>query len=138
MISLWKIVSIVLGSSDSARCGFLAACGSYGLGGFGEAKRGHICVNGLVIALACPVGFMPDPDVAAFSHSLVKCCPCRQMRVTATLGVGLQILDRAPVLEDNHRPREPGVGAEESQLGMLPQLAQHPRHRHRNGEPFVD
>lgn len=61
-----------------------------------QAEPRHIHVNGLVLAGARAVGFVPDADVAVGADVLVECAPRRQVFGVFHLRVCDQVFGRCP------------------------------------------
>jgi len=98
----------------------------------GEAGRWHVDVHALGLGdLVCLV---PDPDCSwEFARAFVEGTPSRTVGGIALAGVPIDVLGRAPVL-DQDRPPQSGhhLVTEETGLGVSRQLGEHRWHR---GDP---
>src|SRR5690349_548583 len=132
------IVSPLRANAHSSHGGLpLPLCGD-GLSRPGQTEQRHVVVDAFEIAWPHAVGFMPDADVAVVCDRAIERRPCRAMRSLCVLGVTIQIVERAPILQCDRGVADPRVKAEETQVAVLTQFAKHPRHCPRDREPLMD
>src|SRR4051794_36332151 len=79
-----------------------------------KADARHVAVDRLVLARADAVGLVPDPDVARSADQPVEALPRRQVLGVGIARVALEIVERAPVLDDDRARRQEALrGAKE-------------------------
>jgi hypothetical protein len=120
-------------------CGFHAAGGWDYLACLGEAEWRHVDVDALVLALADRVRLMEDADRAVVAYGAIKGSPCGQVGFVAGVGIGIEVVNAAPILErhDGATAKE-GLYVQEAKVWLSGELFEHARHGLGDGEPLVD
>src|SRR4051794_13127172 len=68
--------------------------------GLAQPVRGHVPVDGLVVPRFDQERLVPDPRAAALSDPPPVLAPDLQVRIVLVPGERLEVLERAPVLDD--------------------------------------
>src|ERR1051325_9523550 len=115
----WPVKGSISGHHSSAGGFAVAGCGDE-FGDAAEADGRHPAVDGFVLAGAHLVGLVPDADVAAtLAHAAIEGDPGGPVLVIVRAGVGFELLEGAPVLDDQERGKDV---AEETAIGLALQL----------------
>jgi hypothetical protein len=124
-----------------AGCGIAkVAGGGIVRAGAGEAVAGHVEVDGLRLSGSDLIGLMPDSNNAfGVSGALIEGLPGGEMVGVTSVGVGEEMIEATPILDERRSTRgEAGLGAEEAEGGVSVELLDHGRHGSEGGKPLTN
>lgn len=107
--------------------------------GAGETVARHVGVDALGVSRGDLIGLVPDADDAVrVSRALVEGLPRGKVFGIVGLGVGEEVVEAAPVLDEvDSAPDDAVLGGEEAERGVGGELADHGRHGLEGGPPFM-